>query len=154
MRISDWSSDVCSSDLDRLPIRAAATKPCKACSGRRRMRGIPVGSVDLNSRQACEKVAFPANSMRLSFFPLKTTQEWSMSIYTALLFQQGYIQNTELALSLAADDVGERNDATPPPDAAGGERDADCGRPPRPFRRGAIASLQIGHAACRERVWT
>src|SRR3546814_5153134 len=112
MRISDWSSDVCSSDLpriwwlsaltvrlsdsaarDRLPIRAAVTKPCKACSGRRLMRGIPAGSVDLNSRQACEKVAFPANSMRLSFFPLKTTQEWSMSIYTALLFQQGYIQN-------------------------------------------------------------
>src|SRR3546814_12430059 len=64
-----------------------------------------------------------------------------MSIYTALLFQQGYIQNTELALSLAADDVGERNDATPPPDAAGGERDADCGRHPRPFRPGAIASI-------------
>src|SRR3546814_7110195 len=75
---------------DRLPIRAAAKKPCKACSGRRLMRGIPAGSVDLNSRQACEKVAFRANSMRLSFFPLKTTQEWSMSIYTALLFQQGY----------------------------------------------------------------
>src|SRR3546814_15823059 len=104
------------------------------------MRWIPAGSVDLNSRQACEKVAFPANSMRLSFFPLKTTQEWSMSIYTALLFQQGYIQNTELALSLAADDVGERNDATPPPDAAGGGRDAACGRHPGPFRHGALAS--------------
>src|SRR3546814_18199992 len=119
------------------------------------MRWIPAGSVDLNSRQACEKVAFPANSMRLSFFPLKTTQEWSMSIYTALLFQQGYIQNTELALSLAADDVGERNDATPPPDAAGGERDADCGRHPRPFRHGAIASIRSeARSGGKERVST
>src|SRR3546814_19352101 len=100
------------------------------------MRGIPAGSVDLNSRQACEKVAFPANSMRLSFFPPKTTQAWSMSIYTALLFQQGYIQNTELALPLAADAVGERNDATPPPAAAGGARAAARGRPPPPCRPG------------------
>src|SRR3546814_11766265 len=97
------------------PIRAAATKPCKACSGRRLMRGIPAGSVDLNSRQACDTVAFPANSMRLSFFPLKTTQEWRMSIYTALLFQQGYIHTTALALSPADDDVGERTTANPPP---------------------------------------
>src|SRR3546814_12649561 len=104
------------------PIRAAATKPCKSCSGRRLIRGIPAGSVDLNSRQACEKVAFPANSMRLSFFPLKTTQEWSRSIYSVLLFQQGYIQNTELAISLAADDVGARNDDTQPPAGAGGNR--------------------------------
>src|SRR3546814_20109376 len=108
------------------------------------MRWIPAGSVDLNSRQACEKVAFPANSMRLSFFPLKTTQEWSMSIYTALLFQQGYIQNTELALSLAADDVGERNDATPQPEAAGGERAAGCGRHTRALRQGASAPARKG----------
>ena len=64
-----------------------------------------------------------------------------MSIYTALLFQQGYIQNTELALSLAADHAGEPNDATPPPDAPGVETDAGCGRHPRPFRRGAIVSI-------------
>jgi len=79
--------------------------------------------------------------MCLSFFPLKTMQEWSMSIYTGLLFQQGYIQNTELALSLAADDAGEPDDAPPFPDAAGVEPDAGCGRHPRPFRRGAIASI-------------
>src|SRR3546814_18663620 len=115
MRISDWSSDVCSSDLDRLPIRAAATKPCKACSGRRLMRGIPAGSVDLTSRQACETVAFPANSMRLSFFPLTTTQEWSMSLYTDLLVQPAYIQTTEMALSLAAAGSGQRHEPTPPP---------------------------------------
>lgn len=62
-----------------------------------------------------------------------------MSIYTALLFQQGYIQNTELARSLAADDAGELVDATP--DAGRGKPDADRGRHPRPFRRGAIASI-------------
>ncbi|MFC3716146.1 hypothetical protein ACFONC_08285 [Luteimonas soli] len=64
-----------------------------------------------------------------------------MSIYTALLFQNGYIQDTKLALSLAADHAGEPEDGAPPPDAAGGARDTDCGRPPRPFRRGAIASI-------------
>jgi hypothetical protein len=64
-----------------------------------------------------------------------------MSIYTALLFQHGYIQDTKLALSLAADHAGEPADATPPPDAAGGEPDADRGRHPRPFRRGSIASI-------------
>lgn len=64
-----------------------------------------------------------------------------MSIYTALLFQQGYIQDTKLALSLAADHAGEPDDATLPPDAGGGGPATDHGRHPRPFRRGAIASI-------------
>jgi len=64
-----------------------------------------------------------------------------MSIYTELLFQQGYIHNTELALSLAADRAGEADAAPRPPDAAGGEPAADGGHHPRPFRRGAIASI-------------
>lgn len=63
-----------------------------------------------------------------------------MSIYTELLFQQGYIQNTELALSLAADQTGEAG-ALRPPEAAAGEPAADDGHHPRPFRRGAIASI-------------
>ena len=64
-----------------------------------------------------------------------------MSIYTELLFQQGYIQNTELARSLEADDAGEPTNATTPPDTARGAPEADGGRHPRPFRRGAIVSI-------------
>jgi len=64
-----------------------------------------------------------------------------MSIYTALLFQQGYIQNAELALSLAADDAGGPAGANTPPDDASGGPDTDRGRHPRPFRRGAVAAI-------------
>src|SRR3546814_3052372 len=33
MRISDWSSDVCSSDLDRLKLRASSARCARACFG-------------------------------------------------------------------------------------------------------------------------
>jgi hypothetical protein len=79
--------------------------------------------------------------MCLSFVPLKAMQEWNMSIYTELLFQQGYIHNTELALSLAAEHADEADGAIPPSEPACGEAATDGGRHPRPFRRGAITSI-------------
>ncbi len=63
-----------------------------------------------------------------------------MNIYTGLLFQHGYIQDPELAVSLAGteprqDVAPQRRGGAGSPTAAA--KDANC----EPFRRGGIASV-------------
>ena len=61
-----------------------------------------------------------------------------MNIYTGLLFQHGYIQNPELALSLAQDG----DDAQGSPDGLAAPRDGGQRRQGRSaFRLGALAVL-------------
>ncbi len=61
-----------------------------------------------------------------------------MNIYTGLLFQHGYIQNPELALSLAQDG----DDAQGPADGVAVPRDGGQRRQGRSaFRLGALAVL-------------
>lgn len=61
-----------------------------------------------------------------------------MNIYTGLLFQQGYIQNPELALSLAKEDQPAKAES-----ASQTERPKGTVRPERgpSFRRGAIFAV-------------
>src|SRR3546814_3364062 len=49
MRISDWSSDVCSSDLARLAAHAA----CRTQGGRLFYRHHPAQDADVRSRREC-----------------------------------------------------------------------------------------------------
>lgn len=75
--------------------------------------------------------------MRLSLISLKITEQ-AMNIYSGLLFQQGYIQDAQLALSLAGADEGEK--------PASDRQPASPVRPQRSerrasFRRGAIFSI-------------
>lgn len=58
-----------------------------------------------------------------------------MNLFTGLLFQQGYIQDPKLALSLAHADSDESTDAGAAP--AGTLPSADRGAR-RPYHRGAI----------------
>ncbi|HEY5803797.1 MAG TPA: hypothetical protein VIT90_08915 [Lysobacter sp.] len=61
-----------------------------------------------------------------------------MNIYTGLLFQHGYIQNPELAVSLAQDS----GDLPAPTDAPVAKReDSRQGRDRGAFRLGALAVL-------------
>lgn len=61
-----------------------------------------------------------------------------MNIYTGLLFQQGYIQDPELALSLAKEDQPAKAES-----ASRTERPSRAARPERgpSFRRGAIFAV-------------
>lgn len=64
-----------------------------------------------------------------------------MNIYTGLLFQQGYIQDPKLALSLAGVEGHQDGAAECRSGAAGSpkamQNDANC----KPFRHGGIASV-------------
>lgn len=61
-----------------------------------------------------------------------------MNIYSGLLFQQGYIQDPQLALSLA-----DEKDREKPSPAVASSKPGRAKRPERraPFRRGAIFSI-------------
>ena len=78
--------------------------------------------------------------MRLSFISLKWKRGQAMNIYTGLLFQQGYIQDPELALSLAKEDQPAKVEAKAAPET---ERPNSAKRPERgpSFRRGAIFAV-------------
>ncbi len=60
-----------------------------------------------------------------------------MNIYTGLLFQHGYIQNPELAVSL----VQDGNDAQPSPERQSAPRDGSRRQGRSAFRLGALAVL-------------
>lgn len=60
-----------------------------------------------------------------------------MNLFTGLLFQQGYIQDPKLALSLARADRDDAADTGTEPAPAGAAAAADRGAR-RPYHRGAI----------------
>src|SRR3546814_4476463 len=57
MRISDWSSDVCSSDLDQVAIVATDDDPSKAIAGRINHRLFRVSAKDID---AVDQARWPA----------------------------------------------------------------------------------------------
>jgi hypothetical protein len=83
-------------------------------------------------------VAFSRRIMRLSFIPLKKTQEWTMNLYTGLLFHHGHIADPALAVSLANDGHRDEGDDARRPAEPRRVRERRAVR--GVFRRGAIAA--------------
>ena len=62
-----------------------------------------------------------------------------MNIYTGMLFQHGFIQDAQLALSLGRGESGDSSPASP--EASRSRMGNDASPPCKPMRRGAIAAV-------------